>query len=108
MKVKNIRIGNVVKIRNAHVTEEYEDTYISRKDNIAEYMFESVFYQHKNHAYDLNNLRRYKVIPAKNSYPDSLRRKKAVVLIDEAPELSEQETLSRKEAIKAYQKIKRN
>ena len=103
MKVKNLMIGAISKIEYMEIPmEDYYPSSFDDKGNMPVYLGESVFYRLGNHAYDIINFRRYKLVKEQEYYPDNLRGKKVVMFQQPFSDLSIRDSISRHDAILLY------
>ena len=103
MKVKNLIIGNIYKIEYERIP--MEDYYPSSADivgNLPNYEDNSLFYKIGNHAFDLIGLGFYKIVKNQEKYPDKMRNKKVVTFEESFSNLTNEETISRDDAILVY------
>lgn len=103
MKVKNLIIGDIVRIEQERIPmEDYYPSSFDEICNLPSYEKESLFYKVGNRAIDLIHPGCYKIIKEQEEYPDNLRNKKFVMLEQPFSDLSIRHTISRSDAILVY------
>ena len=110
MKVKKLIIGDICTVRRItdylDFWEEIDPTMINPEIIYPSYENRSIFYKFRNHVYDLNNFRRYKLVSATTKLEEKLLGRKVVVSVEKPYKISTSKNIKRKEAIKTFQKIK--
>lgn len=103
MKVKNLIIGDIVRIEQERISmEDYYPSSFDEECNLPSYERESLFYKIGNRAIDIVHPGCYKIIKEQEEYPDNLRNKKFVMLEKPFSDLSIRHTISRRDAILVY------
>ena len=110
MKVKNLVLGDICTVRRLtdylDFWEECDPQIIDPDIIYPSYETRSIFYRHKNHVYDLKNFRRYKLVRPTTKLEEKLLGRKVVVNVERQEKISQKTNLTRKEALKVFQKIK--
>ena len=102
MKVKNLIIGDIVRIEQERISmEDYYPSSFDEICNLPSYEKESLFYKIRNRAIDLIHPG-CKIIKEQEEYPDNLRNKKFVMLEQPFSDLSVRQSISRRDAILVY------
>ncbi len=103
MKVKNLMIGNIIRIESQRIP--MEDYYPSRFDEFVNSpvdLGESLFYRSKDNAYDIINFKKYKLARKQKQYSDDSINKKAVIFQRDFSDFSSRKRMSRKAAVLLY------
>lgn len=105
MKVKNLMIGNVATIEYTEISlEDYWPSAFHDVEYMPNYIRKSIFYKTATHAYDIVNFRRYKIAQTTDGFPATMAGKKVVIFQQPFSDITPQENISRRKAIKTYQK----
>lgn len=103
MKVKNLMIGDIAKIKYERISmEEYYPSIFDDGGNFPNLEGESLFYKIGNYAFDLIHFKGYKLVPYQEKYSDTLRNKKVVMLALPFSDICSSEKISRKNAVLTY------